>query len=50
MKKYELVKVLNNKYGAINEGDYGVVLTVVENKSEVMFFGLQYWRLCCCID
>lgn len=38
MKKYELVKVLNNKYGAINEGDYGVILTVAENTSEVMFF------------
>lgn len=38
MKKYELVKLLSNDYGAIKKGDYGAVLTVSENTSEVMFF------------
>lgn len=37
-KKHELVKLLSNDYRGIKKGDYGVVLTVVENKSEVMFF------------
>lgn len=38
MKKYELVKLLSNDYGAIKKGDYGVVLTVANNTHEVMFF------------
>lgn len=51
MKKYELVKLLSNDYGAVKKGDYGVVLTVANNTHEVMFFfRLQYWRLCCYID
>lgn len=38
MKKHELVKLLSNDYRGIKKGDYGVVSTVSENKSEVMFF------------
>lgn len=38
MRKFELAKLLSNNYRAIKKGDYGAVLTVSENTSEVMFF------------
>lgn len=48
MRKFELAKLLSNNYRAIKIGDYGAVLTVSENTSEVMFIRQQYWRLHIC--